>query len=195
MAVLDLGNLTNAEFVAQNKDKTVHSIPVGEVEFFLAQNGLANRNAITGSWEGVLPNAIDSLPDLALLFQHLNGPRNVTIDTTDTAWAGLCGSLLDSLLGAGVLVQSQVDAFIALGGGYAYIGLDEAYVQSFREEQAAEEAARIADELAAKAYSDWSALYWEGHNSTVAPVLDSGSVDNAALVAALRSLADSLEGA
>ena len=69
MLYSSIENLSNAEAVAQFKDLT-QTLPCGEVEFF-SQNGLAKRNAISGSWEGVLIDAIPSMPDVALLLSIL----------------------------------------------------------------------------------------------------------------------------
>jgi type II secretory pathway pseudopilin PulG len=100
-----------------------------------------------------------------------------------------------------ITAQQQTD-FYALGGGLPNAGLTEAEVTQSRVDweaaeaaRQAEEAARQAEEAARQAHADWVNGYWTQHNATVAPVLDAGPVDDVALVAALRSLADSIEGA
>jgi len=193
MIYSDIENLTNAEAVAQYKDLTNQPMPIGEVEFFLSQNGLANRNAITGAWEGVVVDAISTVPDLALLFQHLNGPRNVSVDTTDPAWATLCGTLLSSLLSAGILSQAQVDSFVALGGGYEYPDLDEAAVQSLRDAEAQRVLDQEAADAEAAARADFEtklARYHELYNIHIAPLAVDNTADDSSWVAALQAMSD-----
>jgi len=189
----DIENLTNAEAVAQYKDPTNQPMPIGEVEFFLSQNGLANRNAITGAWEGVLVNSIPTVPDLALLFQHLNGPRNLTVDTTDPSWATLCSTLLSYLLAAGILSQDQVDDFIALGGGHVYPDLDEAYVQAIRDREAqrlADEAAQAVEDGYRAAFDAKMSTYNALYNEYIAPLQVQADVTDADWVTALQAMSD-----
>jgi hypothetical protein len=193
MQYSDIENLTNAEAVAQYKDFTNGPIPCGEVEFFLSQNGLAKRNAITGSWEGVLIDAISTVPDLATLFEHLNGPRNVSVNTTEQPWAGLCGDLLTSLLAASVITQEVADDFVALGGGHVYPNLDEAYFQAVRDEETqrlADEAAQAIEDGYRAAFDAKLSRYNELYNMHIAPLQTQADVTDADWVAALQAMSD-----
>ena len=193
MIFSDIENLTNAEAVAQYKDLTIDPISCGEVEFFLSQNGLAKRNAITGSWEGVLIDAISTFPDLATLFEHLNGPRSLTVNTAEQPWAGLCGDLLASLLAASVITQEAADDFIALGGGYAYPNLDEAYFQDIRDaetQRLADEAAQAIEDGYRAAFDAKLPRYNELYNTHIAPLQVQAGVTDADWVAALQAMSD-----
>ena len=193
----DIENLSNAEVVDQYKDLTNQPMPIGEVEFFLSQNGLANRNAITGAWEGVLVDSISTVPELALLFQHLNGPRNLTVDTTDPAWATLCGELVSTLSSYSILSQAQVDNFIALGGGHVYPELDEAYVQAIRDEEAQRlldlaefEAAVEADRVRQAILSEKQDRFNDLQHTYITPLMNDETKTHQDWVAALQAMAD-----
>ena len=116
------------------------------------------------------------------------------VDTTVSPWATDAAALTGGLVAAGLITAQQQTDFYALGGGLPNAGLTEADVTQSRVDWEAEEAARQAEEAARQAHQDWVNGYWTQHNSTVAPVLDAGSVDNVALVAALRELANEIEG-
>lgn len=197
---LEDAGMTDAEIAALLAASTASDIPIADLENFLDFESLAKRNAITGSWEGVLPdeiinNAFGLSAGLSSLFNHINKPRSVVIDTTVSPWASDAAALTAGLLAAGLITAQQQTDFYALGGGLPNAGLTEAEVTQSRVDWEAEEAARQAEEEARQAHQDWVNGYWSQHNATVAPVLDAGPVDDVALVAALRSLADSIEGA
>lgn len=192
-----VADLNNAEVVAQYKDLTNQPMPIGEVEFFLSQNGLAKRSAITGNWEGVLIDAISSVPEIALLFEHLNGPRNETVDTTDATWATLCGQLLTTLASLGILNQAQVDNFIALGGGHVYPELDEAYVQAIRDEEgqrlldlAEFEAVLEADRVRQAILDEKRNRFHDLHHTFMTPLMNDDTKTDQDWVAALQAIAD-----
>ena len=199
--------MTDAEIAALLAASTASDIPIADLENFLDFESLAKRNAITGSWEGVLPdeivnNAFGLSDGLSALFNHINKPRSVVVDTTVSPWASDAAALTNGLLAAGLITAQQQVDFYALGGGQPNAGLTEAEVTQSRVDweaaeaaRQAEEEARQAEEAARQAHADWVNGYWTQHNSTVAPVLDAGPIDDVALVAALRSLADSIEGA
>jgi hypothetical protein len=193
MIYSEIQDLTNAEAVAQYKDITHFPMPIGEVEFFLSQNGLAKRSAITGNWEGVLIDAIASNPDISLLFEHLNGPRNVSVDTTEAQWAILCGNLLASLVAGSVITQEVSDDFINLGGGYKYPSLDEAYVQEIRDEEAqrvADAEAKATEDAARAEFQFKMVRYNELYNIHISPLATDSNADDAAWVAALQAMSD-----
>lgn len=198
---------TDAEIAALLSASTVSDIPIAELENFFDFEGLAKRNPLTGAWEGTLPDEVTNNvfglgPGLAALFSHINKPRSLVVDTTVSPWASNALALVSGLLAAGLITQDQFDGFYALGGGRPNADAVEQDVIDARaawqaEEAAiaAEEAARQAEAAAQQAKADWVAAYWGLHNSNVAPILDGESIDDVALVAALRSLADSIEGA
>jgi hypothetical protein len=197
---LEDAGMTDAEIAALLAASTASDIPIADLENFLDFESLAKRNAITGSWEGVLPdeiinNAFGLSDGLSSLFNHINKPRSVVIDTTVSPWASDAAALTNGLLAAGLITAQQQTDFYALGGGQPNAGLTEAEVTQSRVDWEAAEAARQAEEAARQAHADWVNGFWTQHNATVAPVLDAGPVDDVALVAALRSLADSIEGA
>ena len=59
MIYSEIQDLTNAEAVAQYKDITHFPMPIGEVEFFLSQNGLrrVSAGASHDAAAGVAPGA------------------------------------------------------------------------------------------------------------------------------------------
>lgn len=189
--------LTNAEVVNQYKYFTKSPMPIGDVEFFLSQNGLAKRSAITGNWEGVLIDAISSVPEIALLFEHLNGPRNQTVDTTDANWALLCGQLMATLMTFGILTQDQVDAFMGLGQGYRYPGLTEATVEEVREAEAQRILAAEAFVAEMAAVSARQAILNEKQNrfydlqhTYITPLMNDDTKTDQDWVAALQAMSD-----
>lgn len=203
---LEDAGMTDAEIAALLAASTASDIPVGELENYLTFQSLATRNPITGSWEGPLPDEIVNNvfglgPGLSALFSHMNKPRSVVIDTTVSPWASDAAALTAGLVAAGLLTSQQRDDFYNLGGGLPNAGLTEAEVTQSRvdweaeeAQRQAEEAARQAELLAMQQHSDWVSDYQGRFNLNVAAVLDdSPSRDNAALVAALRTLADDLE--
>lgn len=197
---LENEGMSDAEIAALLAASTASDIPVGELENYLTFQGLATRNPITGAWEGPLIDEITGNvyglgPGLSALFSHVNKPRSTVIDTTVSPWASDAAALTGGLVAAGLITAQQQVEFYDLGGGLPNAGLTEAEVTQSRVDWEAAEAQRQAEEAARQAHAEWVNGYWTQHNATVAPVLDAGTVDDAALVAALRSLADSLEGA
>lgn len=192
--------MTDAEIASLLSASTSRDIQISELENFLDFEGLASRNAITGSWEGPLPSEIVNnnfglSAGLSKLFNHINKPRSVIVDTTVSPWATDALALTGGLLAAGLINQQQYDGFYDLAGGRPNANTVEQDIIDSRAQWEADEAQRQAEEAARQAHQDWVSSYWTQHNSTVAPVLDAGTVDDVALVAALRSLADTIEGA
>ena len=196
---LEQDGKTDAEIAAFLSAVTPAPILIADLENFLDFEGLAKRNPLTGAWEGTLPDEVSNNvyglgSGLAALFSHINKPRSIHIDTTVDPWASDAHALMGGLLAAALITQAQYDVFYALGGGHGH-DVTAQDVADARTLWQAEELARVEEEAAALDYQNWVDAYWSSHNSTVAPVLDAGSPDNASLVAALRSLADSIEGA
>lgn len=203
---LEQDGKTDAEIAAFLSAVTPSPILIADLENFLDFEGLAKRNPLTGAWEGTLPDEVTNNAyglglGLAALFSHINKPRSVHVDTTVDPWASSAHALLGGLLAAGLITAAQYDDFYALGGGHSHDATAQDVADArtlWQAEEAlrqAEEAQRQAEAEAAANYSNWTAEYWVQHNSTIAPILDGGTIDNAGLVAALRSLADSIEGA
>lgn len=192
--------MTDAEIASLLSASTSRDIQISELENFLDFEGLASRNAITGSWEGPLPSEIVNnnfglSAGLSKLFNHINKPRSVIVDTTVSPWSTDALALTSGLLAAGLITQQQYNGFYDLAGGRPNANVVEQDIIDSRAQWEADEAQRQAEEAARQAHQDWVSSYWTQHNSTVAPVLDAGTVDDVALVAALRSLADTIEGA
>jgi len=129
--------MTDAEIAALLAASTASDIPISELENFLDFESLAKRNAITGAWEGVLPdeivnNAFGLSDGLSALFNHINKPRSVVIDTTVSPWASDAAALTDGLVAAGLITAQQQTDFYALGGGQPNAGLTEADVAQSR---------------------------------------------------------------
>lgn len=192
---LEDAGLSDAEIVALLDASTATDIPVADLENFLDFEGLAKRNPITGAWEGPLADEIVNNvyglgPSLGELFSHINKPRSTVVDTTVSPWGLNAKALTDGLVSAGLLTADQQVAFYALGGGRPNEGITEQDVADARAEYAAE----VAEREAIDNHSDWIDDFFGRYNLNIAPVLDdSPSRDNAALVAALRALADDLE--
>jgi hypothetical protein len=203
---LENTGLSDSEIAALIDASTASDIPVADLENFLDFEGLAKRNPITGAWEGPLAdeivNNVHGLgPALGDLFSHINKPRSTVVDTTVSPWGLNAKALTDGLVAAGLLTADQQAAFYALGGGRPNEGTTEQDVVDARAAydaevaaEAAEEAARVAEQIAVANHNAWSVDFIGRYNLNIAPVLDdSPSRDNAALVAALRTLADDLE--
>lgn len=134
----DIKDMTNEEAVVYFGVLTNTGIPCGDLENLLGWAGLAERNPVTGSWEGSLidfmnSNVVPALGEgLRDLFSHLNKPRSETVDTTVHSWASEMDALLGGLLQVGVVTQLFIDDVIELGVGYVYPDLDVDAVQALR---------------------------------------------------------------
>ncbi len=189
--------MTNAEAVAYYGPLTNTYIPCNKLEDMLGFAGLAKRNAVTSAWEGSLidfmsSNAVPALSDgLAELFSHLNKPRSIGCDTHEQPWASKMADLLGGLQMVG-LVDAQFSAdVVALGAGFAYPNVDEAYFQTIRDEEAlrvANEAQAAADGVARKANLE---KYGERYNLHVAGVLSNPQSTDADIKLALEAFAAS----
>lgn len=114
MSDTDIASLLAA---STNKD-----ISIAELENFLDFENLAKRDALSGSWVGVLPDEVTNNvfglgPGLAELFSHMNKPRSVIVDTTVSPWATDALALTNGLLAAGLITQAQHDGFYDLANG------------------------------------------------------------------------------
>lgn len=128
---------TDAEIASLLNASTVKDIPIADLENFFTFEGLANRNAVTGAWEGPLIDELNNNvyglgPGLKKLFEHINKSRSVIIDTTVSPWAEDAWLLTGGLLLAGLVTQAQYDGFYALGKGRKFGDVVEADVAQAR---------------------------------------------------------------
>lgn len=86
--------------------------------------------------------------------------------------------LLTGLESAGQVDAQLAVEVVALGGGYAYPELDEAYVQTVRDEHQTQEEMEAAESKYVKLY-----------NEKIAPLLDANNSDSTAWQAALDAMA------
>ena len=183
IAYEDIKDMTNEEADAYYGSLTYKKILCGDLENLLNWGGYANRNSVTGAWEGVLIDFMNetyvdefglaSLAEgLEELFTHLNQPRSVTIDTTTQPWAGKMEALLNGLVLSGIVDTDLMYDVIALGGGQPNADTD---YQAVRDNH---ESAVVASANSIK--------HADLFNQHVSPVL-SGS--DAEIIAALNAMA------
>ena len=188
----DIKDMTNEEAVVYFGVLTNTGIPCGDLENLLGWAGLAERNPVTGSWEGSLidfmnSNVVPALGEgLRDLFSHLNKPRSETVDTTVHSWASEMDALLGGLLQVGVVTQLFIDDVIELGVGYAYPDLDVDAVQALRDE----EAERVAAAEAQASFDVNRVRYDELYNIHIAPLAVDSTADASSWVAALQAMSD-----
>ena len=166
---------------------TAKPILIADVENFLDFNGLANRNPITGAWEGVLPSIVTTeghplAAGLASLFTHINKPRSINIDTTQIPWCDSAWALLGGLVTAGAITSQQRDEFYALGGGLPYAGTTAQDISDLRNEYSLIQSAKIVRE-------DANMLY----NVHISPVMNSPTVTTAQIITAMQAMIAALE--
>jgi hypothetical protein len=191
---------TNEEIHTELSALTVTYIPIADFENFLDFEGLAKRNPITGTWEGVLITTLQAggpLGDgLAELFSHINKPRSKQINTQEVEWAVKAESLLNGLVQAMVITQEQHQAFHDLGGGYRHPGIVvqdvvDAFIQMDTEDAEKEQAEAEAAAEAAK--REQVNLFWARfnakYNEYILPAINSGAtIYDAEMVSALQDV-------
>ena len=196
MQYSDIKDMTNAEAVAYYGPLTQRYIPCAELENLLGYADLANRNAVSGAWEGSLidfmnGNTVPALTaGLEELFSHLNKPRSTGCDTHEQPWASKMSDLL-----AGLEAVSQIDAafsadVVALGGGFANADLDEAAVEVIRVDGAAAEAERLANEAYMVEQNAAKSNYDQLYNQHIAPLYSAKDMTDASWSAALQAMSD-----
>ena len=183
----DIKDMSNAEAVAFYGPLTVTPIQSGDLENLIDWYNLANRDAVTGAWQGSLIDVLQNSPvpairdGLSELFSHLNKPHSKTIDTTVQPWA----SKMEDLFGGLVMIGQANVAFkadvVALAGGYADADLTEADVQKLRDDNDA----WLQIEAAGARQSDYNARF----NQHVSPVLGDPASSDADVKAAIEVLA------
>jgi len=192
----DIKDMTNAEAVAYYGPLTFSYIPCAELENLLGYADLANRNAVSGAWEGSLIDFMNSntVPALTAgleeLFSHLNKPRSTGCDTHEQPWASKMSDLL-----AGLEAVAQIDAafsadVVALGGGFVHAGLDEAAVEVIRTEGIAAEAERLANEAYMVEQNAAKSNYDQLYNQHIAPLYSAKDMTDASWSAALQAMSD-----
>ena len=132
IAYEDIKDMTNEEAAQYFGSLTGKKILCGDLENLLNWGGYANRNSVSGAWEGGLidfmvdpPTGAEALAEgLDELFTHLNQPRSVTVDTTSQPWAGKMELLLNGLVLAGAIAPDFMYDVIDLGGGQPNNGID-----------------------------------------------------------------------
>lgn len=196
MQYSDIKDMTNAEAVAYYGPLTNSSLPCGDLENLLEWAGLANRHAISGAWEGSLvdfmnSNAVPALSvGLAELFQHLNKPRSMTIDTNVQPWASKMADLLGGLELAGQVTAAVTADVVALAGGYQNELLDEAAVEAIRAAHVVSEAERLANEAYMVEQNAAKSNYDQLYNQHIAPLYSAKDMTAASWSAALQAMSD-----
>lgn len=196
MQYSDIKDMTNAEAVAYYGPLTNSSLPCGDLENLLEWAGLANRHAISGAWEGSLvdfmnSNAVPALSvGLAELFQHLNKPRSMTIDTNVQPWASKMADLLGGLELAGQVTAAVTADVVALAGGYQNELLDEAAVEAIRAAGIVSEAERLANEAYMVEQNATKSNYDQLYNQHIAPLYSAKDMTDASWSAALQAMSD-----
>lgn len=194
MQYSDIKDMTNEEAVAYYGPLTQRYIPCAELENLLGYADLANRNAVSGAWEGSLIDFMNSntVPALTAgleeLFSHLNKPRSTGCDTHEQPWASKMSDLL-----AGLEAVAQIDAafsadVVALGGGLADADLDEAAVEVIRIDGAAAEAERLANEAYMVEQNAAKSNYDQLYNQHIAPLYSAKDMTAASWSAALQAM-------
>ena len=193
---------TNEEIHAELYALTNSPISIAELENFLDFEGLAKRNPITGSWEGVLIDRLNlggALGEgLAELFSHINKPRSVQISTHEVEWAVKAEGLLVGLEAVGDVTAEQHLGFHALGGGYRHPGIvvqDVADAFTAMDEEDAAKAQAEAEAAAEAAKREEVNQFWvrlnAKYNTHVLSVLEGGaSVGDVEIVNGLQQIVD-----
>ena len=119
---LEDDGMSDADIASLLAASTNKDISIAELENFLDFEGLAKRDALSGSWVGVLPDEVTAntfglSSGLAELFSHMNKPRSVIVDTTVSPWSTDALALTGGLLAAGLITQAQYDGFYDLANG------------------------------------------------------------------------------
>lgn len=142
---LGLTNASDADAAATLSVVTSGPIAVDQVLFFLASNGLFEKDATDGTATGSLAAIItDENADAQLrsglreFVNHLHRPGSQEIATHQTTWALKAAGLLSVLQSAAVVTSQQVAAFYQLDGGLLFpSGVTEQQVATARADQAA----------------------------------------------------------
>ena len=186
----DIKDMTNEEAVAYFAPLTLSHIPCSDLENLLGWSGHANRNAVTGAWEGSLidfmvSNTVPALSaGLSDLFSHLNKPRSTGVDTHLQPWAGSMEDLFNGLIAVGQVDAAFKADVVVLAGGYVNDGIDTVAVQSLRDE----EAQRVLEEATRASFDTNKKRYDELYNAHIAPLAVELNVTEASWVSALADM-------
>ena len=177
---------TDAEKVAILQTLTVSNISVDSVRVWLRENLLWFRTSPTtmgGSIQAVLEASetpTQTKQQLGLFWSAVFGDGAQNLMTTVPTWACLVWQIIQGLTQAAPDAAALVDSFYALDGGRPYKDLT---VQQFAAQRTAAAEQAEKDEVRQAA----SSLLNESINSAIA------TGNRAAIVAALRASADTLE--
>lgn len=177
---------TDAEKVAILQTLTVSNIAVDSVRVWLRENLLWFRTSPTtmgGSIQTVIESEqtpTETKQQLGLFWSAVFGDGAQNLLTTVPTWAGLVWQIIQGLTQAAPDAAALVDSFYALDGGRPYKDLT---VEQFAAQRTAAVVQAEKDEVTQAA----SILL----NEQINPAIATG--DLAAIVAALRSAADTLE--
>jgi len=194
-------SLTNSEAVAKYAGITFSSIDCGALENWLDEEGLAIRNPVTSAWQGPVVDLMvsDSAAGGALgagleaLFSHLNKPRSVSVDTNTAEWGKFFYQLVIGLQLVSAITSDQAAALYSLAGGARYPGLDEAYIQSIRDNEGARLVAMELEaeaEVARQAYAPKIERYQTLYHQHITPLMNNTSLSDSDWVAALQAMSD-----
>ena len=194
---LEDDGMSDADIASLLAASTNKDISIAELENFLDFEGLAKRDALSGSWVGVLPDEVTNNnfglgPALGKLFSHMNKPRSVIVDTTVSPWATDAADLTAGLVSAGLLTPSQQADFYALGGGLPNTDLTEADVTQSRVDWQAQEEATAQELAKIETLNQFWLRFNEKWNQYVQPAIEGGaSVGDAEIVSGLQAIVNS----
>jgi len=162
--------MTSQEILDSLPTTTRYAISIANLENYLDFQSLANRNAITGSWQGTLVTVMEAGGELgaglSALFSHMNKPHSAEISSHEPAWAAMMNSLLGGLHLGGVITADQADSIVALGGGHVHADTTVDAIDSMVSDHN--------DSLAAAANDS---RYNELYNTHISPLMGTVSTD------------------
>lgn len=127
IAELNLGAESNATTASILSRITSGPIAVDRVLYWLAEQGLYERDATTGQITGTIASLIVSgqtpvelANGLRTFINHLFRPGSKTIATHQAVWSVTAHALLTTLGQMEVLSESQIGAFYQLDGGKVF---------------------------------------------------------------------------
>lgn len=173
---LDLGLTgTDAEKVAVLQLLTASAIKIPDLRKLFRETGLLikGRSGWTGALAAVESSAIDILTDA------LDDPNQQTIETNKQVWGPLFAQTLAGLVAATLITQIQSNAVLSLGGGQPFADLT---VEQF--------AAQGDEYESAIAVSDRNDGWLTRFKNAINQI---GTAEQAAGVAAVRTIADEME--
>lgn len=181
---LEQGGMDDAAIASFLSAKTMFDMPASELENLLGRESLAKRNAITGAWEGVLIDTMNEGGEigegLEELFSHLNKPRSVSIETSQSPWAEKASLLISGLFVSSKLSESQISKIYFIAGGKQFPnGVTQDDIAAARKKVQDEEAALAAEQAVYEANMQRTqaieALAAEIYNNYINPAISGTS--------------------